>query len=136
MAEASVVGIPDALKGQLPFAFVDLRDQVVDNNSPATPTREMFNSINGLVREQIGAIASLGGIIQGRGMIPRTRSGKALRLILRHLVENGVQGKYDEKVNVPSTTENLEAVEVARVRVKKYFEERKQRQSQESQARL
>lgn len=123
VGEASVVGIPDTLKGHLPFAFIQFR--CGSSNIPATPTQELFDSINHLVRDQIGAIASLGGMIQGRGMIPKTRSGKTLRRVLRELVENGVQGKYDAAVNVPPTVEDTDVVEVARTRVREYFEERK-----------
>lgn len=126
MGEASVVGIPDALKGHLPFAFIQLRPGRVssasDSEIPAVPSAELFNSINRLVREQIGAIASLGGMIQGRGMIPKTRSGKTLRRVLRELVENAVQGKFDAAVNVPPTVEDADVVEVARARVREYFE--------------
>ena len=84
----------------------------------------MFAEVNALVREQIGAIASLGGIIQGRGMIPKTRSGKTLRRVLRELVELGVQGDYMTDVNVPPTVEDAEVVTIARGRVKEYFEEK------------
>ena len=124
VAEASVVGIPDTLKGQLPFAFIHLRG-TKKNDCPATPDPELFNSINGVVREQIGAIASLGGMIQGYAMFPRTRSGKTLRLVLRQLVENGEKGEYDAQIEVPSTVENVEVVDVARARVKEYIEQRK-----------
>lgn len=82
----------------------------------------LFNEINALVRAQIGAIASLGGIIQGRGMIPKTRSGKTLRRVLRQLVENGVEGRFDEGVSVPPTVEDAEVVEVARGLVREFFE--------------
>lgn len=82
------------------------------------------------MREQIGAIASLGGIIQGRGMIPKTRSGKTLRRVLRELVENGVQGEYNAKVGVPPTVEDAEVVEKARAVVKEYFEERRRREGE------
>ena len=120
------MGIPDTLKGHLPFAFVQLHDATDD--MPATASRELFDSINGLVRDQIGAIASLGGVIQGRGIIPKTRSGKTLRRVLRELVENGVQAKYDAAVNVPPTVEDAEVIEVARAKVREYFEERKRRE--------
>jgi propionyl-CoA synthetase len=125
IGEASVVGVPDALKGHLPFAFVQPRLSTGDNALPATPTRELFTAVNNLVREQIGAIASLGGMIQGRGMIPKTRSGKTLRRVLRELVENAaVKGNYTAAVNVPPTVEDAEVVEIARARVKEYFEEK------------
>lgn len=55
-------------------------------------------------------------------MIPKTRSGKTLRRVLRQLVENAVQGKYDEVVSVPPTVEDLDVVEVARARIREYFE--------------
>ncbi|KAL2261651.1 hypothetical protein VTK26DRAFT_3693 [Humicola hyalothermophila] len=116
VTEACVVGIPDALKGHLPFAFVTAA------SSPApVPDDRLFAEINELVRTQVGAIASLGGMIQGRGMIPKTRSGKTLRRVLRELVENAVHGEFDKAVNVPSTVEDAGAVEVAREKVREYF---------------
>jgi propionyl-CoA synthetase len=120
IGEASVVGIPDALKGHLPFAFITLKQS--GGNSPARPSAELFNSVNRLVREQIGAIASLGGMIQGQGMIPKTRSGKTLRRVLRELVENGARGEFEKEVAVPPTVEDRGVVEVAREKVREYFE--------------
>ncbi|KAJ9485589.1 hypothetical protein VN97_g7764 [Penicillium thymicola] len=127
ISEASVVGIPDPLKGHLPFAFIQPKAGAIPGESgtlPATPSLQLFAEINALVREQIGAIASLGGIIQGRGMIPKTRSGKTLRRVLRELVEIGVKGEYTAEVSVPPTVEDAEVVFVARERVKEYFEEK------------
>lgn len=121
-----VIGIPDSLKGHLPFAFVHLN---TPNNDPlpATPDRNLFTAVNAIVREQIGPIASLGGMIQGRGMIPKTRSGKTLRRVLRELVEKAVlEGVFDGRVNVPPTVEDGEVVEVARERVREYFTKRGQ----------
>jgi propionyl-CoA synthetase len=57
-------------------------------------------------------------------MIPKTRSGKTLRRVLRELVENGANGEFDAAVNVPATVEDVEVVDVARGRVREYFEER------------
>jgi propionyl-CoA synthetase len=58
-------------------------------------------------------------------MIPKTRSGKTLRRVLRELVENAVVHQdFTRKVNVPPTIEDIDVVEVARGRVKEYFEER------------
>lgn len=74
------------MKGHLPFAFISPSDS--SDSLPARPSQQLFKEINANVREQIGAIASLGGVIQGRGMIPKTRSGKTLRRVLRELVEN------------------------------------------------
>jgi len=61
-------------------------------------------------------------MIRGTGMIPKTRSGKTLRRVLRELVENAVKGEGEKEVNVPSTVEDLGVVEVARGAVREYFE--------------
>jgi propionyl-CoA synthetase len=123
IAEACVVGIPDEMKGHLPFAFVS-PSSASTGTLPAHPPPEVFQAVNKLVREQIGSIASLGGMIQGRGMIPKTRSGKTLRRVLRELVENGTKGEYDREVNVPATVEDKDVVEVARKMVQEYFEKK------------
>ncbi|CEL01519.1 Putative Propionyl-CoA synthetase, variant 2 [Aspergillus calidoustus] len=126
IGEASVVGIPDPLKGHLPFAFVQLKTSPRSQGElPARPSKELFDGVNALVREQIGAIASLGGMIQGQGMIPKTRSGKTLRRVLRELVENGTRGEFEAAVSVPPTVEDRAVVEVARGRVREYFESAK-----------
>lgn len=116
VTEACVVGIPDSLKGQMPFA-------VVASSSPLSD-EQLFKEINNLVRNQVGAIASLGGMIRGQGIIPRTRSGKTLRRCVRELLENGVHGEFDKTVNVPSTVEDPAVVEACRERVKAYFKEK------------
>ncbi|KAI1332890.1 AMP-binding enzyme [Xylariaceae sp. FL0255] len=122
VAEASVVGIPDALKGQLPFAFVTL--SLAEHPTSALPDGKLFGEIQRRVREQIGGIASLGGIIQGKGMIPKTRSGKTLRRVLRELVENAVHGEYDREVQYPATIEDASVIDVAREKVAEYFRHR------------
>lgn len=136
VAEACVVGIPDPLKGHLPFAFVAPSGAPSNDPLPAHPPQKLFKEINNLVREQIGAIATLGGMIQGRGMIPKTRSGKTLRRCLRELVENGTRGEYAKEINVPATVEDKDVVEVARERVKEYFEKRKEAASGTLKAKL
>lgn len=122
VAECCVVGIPDALKGHLPFAFITLSTH--PHPTSAIPSPELYAEVQKLVRTQIGAIASLGGMIQGKGMIPKTRSGKTLRRVLRELVENSVHEEFEKEVSVPATVEDASVVEVARGKIKEYFEER------------
>ncbi|KAF2703103.1 acetyl-CoA synthetase-like protein [Pleomassaria siparia CBS 279.74] len=124
IAEAAVVGIPDALKGHLPFAFVTLSSAHEQHPRPAVPSSRLVSQVQGLVKQQIGSIASLGGMVQGKGMIPKTRSGKTLRRVLRELVENATHGELDKQVQVPTTIEDADAVEVAREKIKEYFEEK------------
>ncbi|KAG9238135.1 propionate-CoA ligase-like protein [Amylocarpus encephaloides] len=122
IAECCVVGVPDALKGHLPFAFITL--STASHPTPAIPSPELMSEVQKLVRTQIGAIASLGGMIQGKGMIPKTRSGKTLRRVLRELVENAVHEEFDKEVQVPATVEDAAVVEVARKKIEEYFKEK------------
>ncbi|KAL4994080.1 putative acetate-CoA ligase [Aspergillus recurvatus] len=123
VAEACVVAIPDELKGQRPFAFISL--SVPDHPDSAIPAATVAQEVQSLVRSRVGAFASLGGIVQGQGMIPKTRSGKTLRRVLRQLVENGVHGDFDQSVEVPSTVEDATVVQVARAKVREYFHKNK-----------
>ncbi|KAF2727182.1 acetyl-CoA synthetase-like protein, partial [Polyplosphaeria fusca] len=136
IAEAAVVGIPDALKGHLPFAFVTLSSH--HHQHPAVPDDRLFKEVQILVRAQIGAIAALGGMIQGKGMIPKTRSGKTLRRVLRELLENAARGDFERGVQVPSTIEDADVVNVAREKIEEYFKARGKNihKSIESQSKL
>ncbi|KAF7896091.1 hypothetical protein EAF00_006106 [Botryotinia globosa] len=120
ITECCVVGIPDPLKGHMPFAFITLSTPT--HPASAIPDADLEKEIQGLVRKQIGAIASLGGIIQGRNMIPKTRSGKTLRRVLRELLENEYHGEGGKSVNIPATIEDESVIEVARGKVREYFE--------------
>lgn len=76
------------------------------------------------IRKQIGAIASLGGMIQGKGIIPKTRSGKTLRRVLRELLENAVHGDFEKEVQTPATIEDVAAIDAARAKIREYFQMR------------
>lgn len=122
VSEACVVPIPDALKGALPFAFV------LTSPSCQLDDTQLLAEVQKLVRTQVGAIASLGGMIRTKSnakpIIPKTRSGKTLRRVLRELLENGVHGEVDKTVSVPSTVEDASVVETARGAVRAYFAEK------------
>ncbi|KAJ4407269.1 putative NRPS-like protein biosynthetic cluster [Gnomoniopsis sp. IMI 355080] len=122
VTEACVVSIPDALKGALPFAFV------LTSPACALDDAQLLAEIQKLVRTQVGAIASLGGMIRTKSnakpIIPKTRSGKTLRRVLRELLENGVHDEFDKTVSVPSTVEDASVVETARGAVRDYFEKK------------
>jgi acetyl-CoA synthetase len=80
VAEAAVVGYPHPIKGQGIYAYVTLMAGV--EGTPAL--REELNS---LVRREIGAIAKP-DVIQWAPGLPKTRSGKIMRRILRKIAEN------------------------------------------------
>ncbi|OQV07003.1 hypothetical protein CLAIMM_11497 [Cladophialophora immunda] len=128
VAEVAVVGMPDPVKGHVPFAFV----VPPEGSSAAVALPALSKEIDQLVRNQIGGIASLGGVIYGRGLIPKTRSGKSLRRCLRQLVEHGVRGDYDHKVDYPATIEDKEVVEEARRSVIEYFEKKRRSLAREA----
>ncbi|MBD2393497.1 acetate--CoA ligase [Cyanobacterium aponinum FACHB-4101] len=77
VAEAAVVGKPDDIKGEEIFAFITLEGGF-------TPSDELANELKAHVVQEIGAIARPGEIRFTDGM-PKTRSGKIMRRLLRSL---------------------------------------------------
>lgn len=65
-------------------------------------------------------------MIVAQGVIPKTRSGKTLRRVLRQLLEDASNGDFDKEVNVPATVEDIGVVHNARQVIRKYFEEQQQ----------
>lgn len=57
-------------------------------------------------------------------MIPKTRSGKTLRRVLRELIENAVHGQFEKEVQIPATVEDAGVVDVAREKIREYFMKR------------
>ena len=80
VAEAAVVGYPHEVKGQGIYCYVTL-------NANAEYTEELRIALRGWVRQQIGPIASP-DYIQWAPGLPKTRSGKIMRRILRKVAEN------------------------------------------------
>ena len=80
VAEAAVVGYPHAIKGQGIYAYVTLGADV-------EPSEELRDELILHVRTVIGAIATP-GFIQFAPALPKTRSGKIMRRILRKIAEN------------------------------------------------
>lgn len=77
VAEAAVVGKPDELKGEEVFAFVTLEGD-------HTPSEELAKELKKHVVQEIGAIARPGEI-RFTDALPKTRSGKIMRRLLRNL---------------------------------------------------
>ena len=80
VAEAAVVGAPHDIKGQGIYAYVTL-------NAGVEATDELKRELVGWVRKEIGPIASPDWIQWAPGL-PKTRSGKIMRRILRKIAEN------------------------------------------------
>ena len=84
VAESAVVGIPHEIKGQVIVAFVTIKD----NHSPG---KEMEDELKEHVVKKIGSIARPERIIFSADL-PKTRSGKIMRRLLRDIAEGKVLG--------------------------------------------
>ena len=80
VSEAAVVGYPHDIKGQGIYAYVTLM-------SGEQPTEDLRKELVGWVRKEIGPIASP-DLIQFAPGLPKTRSGKIMRRILRKIAED------------------------------------------------
>jgi propionyl-CoA synthetase len=96
VAECSVIGVHDGLKGQVPVGFVLLKDGV-------DISEEVLQSeLVSMVRKKIGAVACLKQtLIVPR--LPKTRSGKILRKLIRQIAE-------DTDFAIPSTIDDPQSV--------------------------
>ena len=80
VSESAVVGMPHDIKGQGIYAYVSLMTGVEG-------TEELKKDLVALVRKEIGPIATVDKIQFAQGL-PKTRSGKIMRRILRKIAEN------------------------------------------------
>jgi acetyl-CoA synthetase len=87
VAEAAVVGMPHDLKGQGIYAYVTL-------NANDAPSEALRRELVQWVRKEIGPIATPDAIQFAPGL-PKTRSGKIMRRILRKIAENDVSNLGD-----------------------------------------
>jgi acetyl-CoA synthetase len=80
VAESAVVGYPHPIKGQGIYAYVTLK-------LGEQPTEDLRKELVQWVRKEIGPIAQP-DLIQWAPGLPKTRSGKIMRRILRKIAEN------------------------------------------------
>jgi propionyl-CoA synthetase len=100
VAECAVVGIADALKGQVPAGFVLLKAGV------AQAHEEIEREIVELVRQKIGPVASF-KIVVTVNRLPKTRSGKILRGTMRKIAD-GEAFRMPATIDDPATLEEIE----------------------------
>ena len=104
VAEAAVVGFPHDIKGQGIYAYVTL-------NSGEEPSEELRAALVKWVRTEIGPIATP-DVIQFAPGLPKTRSGKIMRRILRKIAEGEVSAQALGDTSTladPSVVDNLVA---------------------------
>jgi propionyl-CoA synthetase len=92
VAECAVIGVEDALKGEMPLGFVVLNAGA--QVAPAALKAELLRT----VREQVGAIATPRDIVVVE-RLPKTRSGKILRGTMRKIADR-------QDYRVPATIED------------------------------
>ncbi|MCB1725534.1 MAG: acetyl-coenzyme A synthetase, partial [Gammaproteobacteria bacterium] len=100
VAEAAVVGYPHELTGQGIYAYVTLM-------AGEQGTDELKAELVKLVRNEIGPIAKV-NLIQWAPGLPKTRSGKIMRRILRKIAANELENLGDTSTLAdPSVVDNL-----------------------------
>src|SRR3546814_17589563 len=91
VAECAVIGVADALKGQLPVGFLVL-------NAGADGSHDVVGEVVQMVRERIGPVAAFKSAAVVK-RLPKTRSGKLLRATLRQIADG-------TEVRVPATLDD------------------------------
>ena len=96
IAECAVIGIHCPLKGQVPFGLAVIKNGVDESDN------SLISALKNKVRAEIGAIASLKGLIIVE-RLPKTRSGKILRKTLRQMIDG-------QEIDIPSTIDDPEII--------------------------
>lgn len=100
VAECAVIGVADALKGQVPRALVVLRG---DLTLDAAGVEQLRAELVARVRAEVGAVAALRRI-DVVDALPKTRSGKILRKTMRQIADG-------QEALVPSTIEDVSVLD-------------------------
>jgi propionyl-CoA synthetase len=104
VAECAVIGVADALKGQLPLGLVVLKAGVTH------PHAQVLQELVDRVRQQIGAVAAFRHVaVVAR--LPKTRSGKVLRATMRAIADSNAY-------TVPATIDDPQTLEEIAVALK------------------
>jgi propionyl-CoA synthetase len=106
VAECAVIGINDALKGQIPLALV------VTKLNEDIEHFQLEQEVIKLVRQKIGAVASLRNVVIVE-RLPKTRSGKILRKLMRSIADG-------DDFQIPSTIDDETIVSEIDAVLKKY----------------
>jgi len=102
VAECAVIGVHDALKGQVPRGFAVLKAGITTD--PDTVAAELVQ----LVRDQIGAVAALRRV-DVVAALPKTRSGKILRRTMR-IIADGHEEAPPSTIEDPAVLDALRPV--------------------------
>ena len=101
ISEAAVVPILDELKGELPFGFVVVNEDIKDEEKK----KEICAQAKDIIVKQIGAISRLKHVVICE-RLPKTKSGKIVRGLLKDILNQ----KKDNEVHIGNTVENGEEI--------------------------
>ncbi|KAN0018340.1 hypothetical protein ACTFIU_010956 [Dictyostelium citrinum] len=106
IVECAVIGVHDELKGEIPFGLIVLKPQYKDC------AQEVENELIKEIRENIGPVATFKKVLSVN-RLPKTRSGKILRNILRKMYNK-------EEYTVPPTIEDMEVLKEIDIEFEKF----------------
>lgn len=100
IAEAAIVGVPHDIKGQAIYAYITL-------NSGEIPSAELHKEVKDWVKKEIGPIATP-DFLHWTDSLPKTRSGKIMRRILRKIATGDISNLGDTSTLAdPSVVDKL-----------------------------
>lgn len=109
VAECAVVGTLNELKGQIPIGLIVLSKAGDEGNK-----EEIIKELIQYVRRDIGPVADFKNIVFV-SQLPKTRSGKILRNIMRCIADK-------RQYTLPGTIENVEAVQIVKDALEKFIQ--------------
>lgn len=101
ITESAVIGVPDEIKGEVPLAFIVNKNE---NKSDEALKKEVVD----LLRKEIGPISSLKTVYVVKDL-PKTRSGKIMRRVLRNLLSGAELGDLSTLAN-PECVEEIKKI--------------------------
>jgi len=112
VAEAACVGRSDPIKGQIPVIFTVLKKGF-------TPSLELERELKNYLRASIGPIVASDAVIAFVEVLPKTRSGKIMRRLLRAVVEGATLGDVTTLEDGVAVEEAKKAYEIMKSALEK-----------------
>ncbi|WP_026905916.1 acetate--CoA ligase [Paucisalibacillus globulus] len=109
VSEVAVIGVPDAIKGEVPVVFVRLADGFSESE-------ELLERISSSIEKQIGAIARPQEIIVSDAL-PKTVSGKIMRRLLKEIVVKGTVSGDVTGLEDPGTVTHIQETVNTRTKI-------------------
>jgi acetyl-CoA synthetase len=109
IASVAVVGKPHEIKGEGIFAYIVLKSVPTEHKDEVADDLETMKEINGIIKNEIGAIALCDGMAFVPDL-PKTRSGKIMRRILRSIVKGEKITQDTSTLEDPSIVSTIEEI--------------------------